>query len=78
MSKYLLNVLVSLSQVLNALLYGDPKMTLSARCFVQQDEFVFGILRRVIDALFWFDENHCYSSWRRDIEFCQQLGWGKK
>ncbi len=71
--EYAMNVLAALSQLLNALLFGDCNMTFSARCHVRQDEPLFAVLRPVVDALFWFDDDHCRSSWLRDIEFSHKV-----
>lgn len=73
MKAYFINILTSLSQCLNALLGGHPNMTLSARCFYDRNHAVWGRLRYVIDALFWFDPEHCASSWAKDVTFCNGL-----
>lgn len=73
MKQYILNVLAAISQIVNALLGGHPNMTLSARCYRERDRLVWGALRLIINAVFWFDEDHCYSSWVKDTEFCNGI-----
>lgn len=70
-------LLIAIDQVFNCLVWipGDKAYadeTLSARvwrCYLQ------GLIPawpyRAIDALFFFDPNHCYESWRSEIERSQ-------
>lgn len=57
MKKYLFNILVSLSQVANVLLAGDPDETLSSRAGKKHPR-----LAKIIDRLMWFDPDHCATS----------------
>lgn len=57
MKKYVLNILLSLTQLLNALLMGDPDESLSSRCAKKHPKAA-----ELIDRLFWFDPRHCQRS----------------
>lgn len=61
MQRYVLNVLVALSQLANALTAGDPDETLSSRAGKRHPT-----LARIVNALFFFDERHCYKASLRD------------
>jgi hypothetical protein len=58
---YLINVLVSLDQLLNVLIGGYPDETISSRVgrnAAAGKKWAL-IAEKVINALFWFDPNHC-------------------
>lgn len=57
MKKYVLNILLSLTQLLNTLLLGDPDESLSSRCAKKHPKAA-----ELIDRLFWFDPRHCQRS----------------
>lgn len=64
--KYLINVLASLSVVLNTLTGGSYRNTFSARCgylaYVKHTQTGV-ILVKTIDTLIWFDTDHCYKEY---------------
>ena len=64
--KYLKNVGTAISQLLNAFLGGNPNMTLSARSYCED----WKLAERVINSLFFMEEDHCRMSWLRDVDFC--------
>lgn len=68
MRSYLLNLLTALDQLANALLRGDPDETLSSRAhrMHMKGQPVWGWTARAIDMLFWFDKDHCRTSWERE------------
>jgi hypothetical protein len=56
-------LLIAIDQCLNCLIgsgYADE--TLSAYCYRQQDWRM-----KVIDAILWFDKDHCYNSYLSEI-----------
>lgn len=57
-------ILIALDQLLNTLLGGYADETLSARAWrAEQSGKLFGkIFRPLIDAILFFDPNHCYTS----------------
>lgn len=66
---YLLNNAVALDQMFNALLGGSPDETLSSRAYrTEQQQKLFGrFFRPVIDAVFFFDPLHCYTSYLAEL-----------
>jgi hypothetical protein len=73
MSGYLRNVAVSCSQLLNALLGGDPDMTVSASAHVRSMLGGSDRARAVIDAVFFFEKDHCRQSFERDVAFATKV-----
>lgn len=68
-------LLIAIDQTFNCLVFikgdgfGMADEALSARairCYLQ--DLISDRLYRAIDALFFFDPNHCYESWRSEIE----------
>jgi len=59
--KYLLNILLAMTQLLNALLLGDPDESLSSRCAKKHPKAA-----ELIDRVFWFDPRHCQRSLEPD------------
>lgn len=51
--------LIALDQLANAVLGGWADETLSARAWRLRDRMVWGVLRRVIDALMFWQDGHC-------------------
>lgn len=62
---YILNVLIALDQLINTLIGGSPDETLSARAYrnEQQGKVLGKVFRPVIDFIFWFDKEHCKTSY---------------
>lgn len=64
--KYLINVLASISVVLNTITGGSYRNTFSARCgylsYVKHTRMGV-ILVKTIDTLLWFDKDHCYKEY---------------
>ncbi len=70
---YLVNNLLSIDQLANTLLWGEPDETISSRawrCGVRADKPKkrWRIARRLIDRIFWFDKDHCQRSYESEIE----------
>lgn len=64
--------LIALDQLLNTLLFWLPggawaDETLSARAWRMRDTPPFTWLRPLLDAVFFFDPQHCYTSWLSEI-----------
>lgn len=64
---WLKQVLVALDQFVNALAGGWADETLSARCWRLRGQAVWGVLRMVVDAVFFFDKNHCEEAYRSEV-----------
>ena len=61
-----------ISQGLNViLLRGSPDMTVSARCHLLQHQPGWKEARRVINGLFFWQDDHCRSSFRADLAYAQ-------
>lgn len=56
-------ITVAIDQLVNALLGGYADETLSARAHRTQSP-----LERYIDAIFFWDENHCRTSFQSELE----------
>lgn len=66
---YFINISVSLDQVINALLFGDPDETISSRAGKARrlGSFKWTLIAEVIDWLcFVFEREHCRKSMERD------------
>jgi hypothetical protein len=70
LSKYLLSVLESCSQLLNAILGGNPNISVSASAYLQRHTKPWKY--RSINALFFWQEDHCRDSWVSDIVFARK------
>lgn len=55
---YLKQVLIALDQLVNALAGGWADETISSRSYR-----CYPTLQKLIDALLWFDKDHCYESY---------------
>jgi len=66
--RYLLHLLIIFSQAANCVfLAGHPDQTISSRCWQNRDLPYWKQARIVIDVLFFFDKNHCETSYYRDV-----------
>ena len=64
MKTYIINVLIALDQLVNALVGGWPDETLSSYSYrIHRDGKPWGFLMKVIDRLFWWQPNHCYTAY---------------
>lgn len=71
MKRRLLNILIAIDQlawVLITLGHASPDETLSAGAWrmEQAGRWQGRVFRPVIDALFFFDPNHCENAWRAE------------
>lgn len=66
---YPMRVLVAIDQLFNALFGGTPDETLSARAYRKQHSSTkWGVARRCIDVLFFFQPNHCMEAYMSEVE----------
>lgn len=61
-------VLIAADQLVNALLAGWPDETLSGRAWRWERDGVRSWPRRVIDRLFFWEQDHCYQSYISERE----------
>ena len=59
-------VLIAVDQVFNTLLGGMADETLSARAYRTRETNPWRMM--VIDALFVWEDGHCYKSWLSEVE----------
>lgn len=72
MKRRALNLLIALDQlawVILTLGHGQPDETISAALYRMelQGKRAGRWLRPVVDALFFFDPDHCFNAWRAEI-----------
>lgn len=66
------NVLIAISRLLNAILGGNPSLTLSARAGLQYRKGQWRQQRWLINILFWLQDDHCELAIRWDTDRNQQ------
>lgn len=59
-------VLIAIDQLLNALLCGWPDETLSSRCWRWDRDGKRQWPRRLVDALFFWEKEHCRESYESE------------
>ena len=63
-----------LSQGLNKVfLNGSPDMTVSARCYINRERPGWRIAYRVINRVFFWQEDHCRASYETDLAFAKTI-----
>lgn len=61
--KYILNVLVSIDQLINTIFFGDPDETISSRVGKHYPDT---LLAKVINTIFFWEKNHVKSHIEED------------
>ena len=74
---YLLRTALAIDQLLNVLLCnGEPDETMSSAAYrMERDGRFWGFMRPVIDALFWFQKDHCRKAYESEL---LRLQYGKE
>lgn len=63
-----------LSQGINVIfLGGHEDQTVSARAHGQQDELIWGLVRLALNAVFFWQADHCLTSYLRDRDRSAQM-----
>lgn len=71
--EYLFHLGIALDRLINTLIGGDYRETLSSRAHrTHRDGKPWGWLKRAINALFWWQPDHCQAAWAWDREWTQQ------
>lgn len=74
MVDWLLRVSAWCSQTVNLfLLNGHHDFTVSARCYVNRNRTGWCFAYRAVNAVFFWQGDHCQSSFQRDVEFAEQV-----
>lgn len=68
---YLLRVLIAIDQLVNTIFGGMPDETISAKLWRLKDRQPYKVLRYIVDTLFWFDKEHCRTSYESEIKKTQ-------
>lgn len=66
------NIFIALSRLLNAILGGNPSLTLSARAGLNYRKGQWSQQRRLINTVFWLQQDHCEFAIRLDTDRNQQ------
>jgi len=67
--KRLIRIGDAFSQLLNVLIFnGHPNESLSGRAWRTKSKWY-----KVIDALLWFDKNHCMTAYINDLNYAKEL-----
>lgn len=74
MREYLTRAAAWFSQGINCLLLGGHHdQTVSARAYVNRHRFGWGAAYRIINLLFFWQENHCRESHQADVGFAKEV-----
>lgn len=74
MVAYLIRIATLFSQAINTIfLLGTPDMTVSARCYINRDKPYWRVAYKVINAIFWFQTDHCRESFEDDIKYAEEV-----
>lgn len=74
MKQYLINLTVLFSQAINVVLFaGHPDQTVSARAYQNQVMFGWGLLHDMINGVFFWQDNHCRTSFEEDLQRARAL-----
>ncbi len=74
MVDYFVRIAAWLSQGINCLvLLGSPDQTVSARCYVNRKKKGWGTAYRLINAVFFWQDDHCFESHLTDLEWAYEL-----
>lgn len=74
MCEYLTCAAAWISQGVNCLLLGGHHdQTVSARAYVNRHRCGWGIAYRIINVLFFWQDNHCRESHLADVEFAKEV-----
>jgi len=60
-------VAIAFDQLLNAILGGWSRETLSSRAWRQQHKKRWAIARKVIDAIFFWERDHCKTAYESEV-----------
>jgi len=61
--KRLMAVLIALDNLIAAVIWGYPGLTISAQFYRWELQGKASWPRKLVDAIFWFDPDHCHHSY---------------
>ncbi len=62
------NIAIAVDQLLNAVLFGSPDETLSARMWRNRARPGWSQARAVVDKIFFWQEAHCQKSYESEMQ----------
>jgi uncharacterized protein YaeQ len=63
-----------MSQTINLwILLGHHDQTVSARCYCNRHRKGWRVAYKLINLLFWWQEDHCKASYLADVEFSNEI-----
>lgn len=70
MVEYFVRIAAWLSQGINCiLLFGSQDQTISARAYMNRDNYWWGLLYSFLNSVFFWQEDHCLDSHQSDLAF---------
>ena len=70
----IIKLAVLFSQAFNVIfLNGDPDMAVSSRCYLRRNEKHWKTAYRFFNKLFFFQDNHCESSFHADLKYARRI-----
>jgi hypothetical protein len=74
LTQQLLRIAAWASQTVNVwLLFGHHDQTVSARCYLNRYRPGWREAYRAINAVFFWQDDHCRASYMRDVEFAEEV-----
>ena len=73
MKAYTFGLAEATSQLLNAVLGGNPNITVSARCYINREKKGWDAAYKVINKVFFWQEDHCKESFDDDIKYAMEV-----
>lgn len=77
MKRWFLSVMAWISQTINLLvLFGHHDMTVSARCYINRDKFIWGTAYKALNKIFYVilkQKNHCKVSFDEDVKYAKEI-----
>lgn len=74
MLNYFGGIATWLSQGINCvLLKGNPDMTVSARCHINQHRPRWRTARNIINRIFFWQDDHCAQSFSSDVAYAHKI-----
>lgn len=74
MIRYLTRIAAWCSQGLNCVfLFGHHDMTVSARCYLNREKRFWRTGYRLINRIFFWQDDHCYHSHQSDLDFSRDI-----
>lgn len=67
LNAHIYQFIIALDQLANTLCGGWADETLSARCWRCRYRPFWGLARRVVDCLFFWDKNHCQEAYYNEF-----------